>query len=314
MKAPANRRNQYKYCDFHEDVGHNTSECYSLCNQIESLVRGGLLVEFLQQIANCRVHHVLIDTGSSVDILFKGAPEQLNLKKSCYNSCTSPFEPGQVSQEQDHCNLEEGEVPDVMIEEVEVEDQGWTGGYPTEQLEEIPFSKEDPTKVVKIGGALDQEVRRSLIGLIEEYSDIFAWSHDEMPGIPLNLATQRLEVDATFKQVKQKMRHFNAERNAAVHEEVDKLIKARFIKDSRYPEWIANMVMVTKANGKWRMCMDYTDLNRACPKDSFPLPKIDQLIDSTVGNKLLSFMDAFSGYNQIIMHPVDQDKTSFIIA
>ncbi|KAK0577568.1 hypothetical protein LWI29_035209 [Acer saccharum] len=70
--------------------------------------------------------------------------------------------------------------------------------------------------------------------------------------------------------------------------------------------------MVTKANGKWCMCMDYTDLNMACPKDSFPLPKIDQLIDSTVGNKLLSFMDAFSGYNQIMMHPADQDKTSFI--
>ncbi|KAK0606003.1 hypothetical protein LWI29_033080 [Acer saccharum] len=70
--------------------------------------------------------------------------------------------------------------------------------------------------------------------------------------------------------------------------------------------------MVTKANGKWRMCVDYIDLNRACPKDSFPLPKIDQLIDSTAGNKLLSFMDAFSGYNQIMMHPANQDKTNFI--
>ncbi|KAI9181995.1 hypothetical protein LWI28_020918 [Acer negundo] len=71
--------------------------------------------------------------------------------------------------------------------------------------------------------------------------------------------------------------------------------------------------MVTKSNGKWRMCVDYTDLNWACPKDSFPLPKIDQLIDSTVGNKLSSFMDAFSGYNQIMKHPSDHDKTSFII-
>ncbi|KAK0578895.1 hypothetical protein LWI29_017921 [Acer saccharum] len=70
--------------------------------------------------------------------------------------------------------------------------------------------------------------------------------------------------------------------------------------------------MVTKANGKWRMCVDYTDLNRACPKDNFPLSKIDQLIDSTAGNKLLSCMDAFSGYKQIMMHPADQDKTSFI--
>ena len=75
-----------------------------------------------------------------------------------------------------------------------------------------------------------------------------------MPGIPLSLATHRLAVDATFKPVKQKRRHFNAERNAAVQEDVDKLLKARFIRESRYPEWIANVVMVTKSNGKWKMC------------------------------------------------------------
>ncbi|KAK0575327.1 hypothetical protein LWI29_037306 [Acer saccharum] len=88
--------------------------------------------------------------------------------------------------------------------------------------------------------------------------------------------------------------------------------ESKIHKRIRYPELIANVVMVTKANGKWRMYVDYTDLNRACPKDSFPLPKIDQLIDFTVGNKLLSFMDAFSGYNQIMMHLTDQDKTNFI--
>ncbi|KAK0581857.1 hypothetical protein LWI29_018844 [Acer saccharum] len=214
--------------------------------------------------------------------------------------------------ELDHYILEEGEVPDMIIEEIEEEERRWIGGHPTEQLEEIQIRKGDPTKVVKIGGALDREVRGNLVRLLEEYNDIFAWSHDEMPGIPLNLAAHRLAVNATFKSVKQKWRHFNVERNAVVQEEVDKLLKARFIRESRYPEWIGNVVMVTKANGKWRMCVDYTDLNRACTKDSFPLPKIDQLIDSTVGNKLLSFMDVFSGYNQIMMHPADQDRTSFI--
>ncbi|KAK0586997.1 hypothetical protein LWI29_015920 [Acer saccharum] len=404
MKIPADQRNRYKYCDFHEDVGHNTSECYSLRNQIEGLVRGGLLVEFLQQIifteddayntvqphddpmvitvqiANCRVHHILIDTGSSVDILFKGALEKLNLKNPCYNSYTTPLygftgdsvmpikthilpviigeaplqqnimiefimvdtpsaynvilgrpflsgirgvlsiyhndlkfpvgtkvgevrgdqqaartcyavstnpielakqcahvtsEPSHMIPKQEHYVLEEGEVPDMIIEEKEDEERGWTGGYPAEQLEEIPIRKGDPTKVVKIGGVLDYEVRKNLVDLLEEYNDIFAWSHDEMPGIPFNLATHRLAVDAIFKQVKQKRRHFNAEQNAVVQEEVDKLLKARFIRESRYLEWIANVVMVTKANGKWRMCVVYIDLNRACPKDSFPLPKID---------------------------------------
>ena len=70
--------------------------------------------------------------------------------------------------------------------------------------------------------------------------------------------------------------------------------------------------MVNKANGKWRMCVDFTDLNQACPKDSFPLPRIDQLVDSTAGHKLLTFMDAFSGYNQILLAKEDQEKIAFV--
>lgn len=69
--------------------------------------------------------------------------------------------------------------------------------------------------------------------------------------------------------------------------------------------WLSNVVMVRKPNGKWRMCIDYTNLNKACPKDRFPLPCIDQLVDSTAGHKLLSFIDAYSGYNQIKMDPLD---------
>ena len=79
-----------------------------------------------------------------------------------------------------------------------------------------------------------------------------------------------------------------------------------------YPDWLANVVMVKKANGKWRMYVDFTDLNRACPKDSYPLLRIDTLVDSTARHELLSFMDAFSGYNQIRMEEADKEKTSFV--
>jgi hypothetical protein len=95
-------------------------------------------------------------------------------------------------------------------------------------------------------------------------------------------------------------------------EEVDKLLITNFIREVFYPNWLANVVMVKKANGKWRMCVDFTDLNKACPKDSFPLPRIDKLVNSTTGHKLLTFMDAFSGHNQIVMDKADQEKTSFI--
>ena len=93
---------------------------------------------------------------------------------------------------------------------------------------------------------------------------------------------------------------------------MQKLAAAKFIQEVYYPDWLANVVMVKKANGKWRMCVDFTDLNKACPKDSYPLPCINQLVDSTAGHKLLSFMDAFSGYNKITMDEADQEKMSFI--
>ena len=98
----------------------------------------------------------------------------------------------------------------------------------------------------------------------------------------------------------------------AIKEEVQKLTVVKFIRGVYYPNWLANVVIVKKANGKWRMGVDFTNLNKACPKDSYPLPCIDQLVDLTAGHRLLSFMDTFSRYNQIRMDETDQEKTSFI--
>ena len=105
---------------------------------------------------------------------------------------------------------------------------------------------------------------------------------------------------------------FAQERDKAVAEEVRKLLEVGFIREVYYPNWLANVVMVKKSNGKWRMCVDFTDLNKACPKDSYPLPRIDTLVNSTARHELLSFMDAFSSYNQIKMNEEDQEKTSFV--
>ena len=93
---------------------------------------------------------------------------------------------------------------------------------------------------------------------------------------------------------------------------MDKLLKAKLIREVNYSDWLSKVVLVKKSNGKWRTCMDFTDLNKSCPKDSFPLPRIDQMVDSTSGHDLLSFMDSFSGYNQIMIDADDQEKTSFI--
>ena len=135
-----------------------------------------------------------------------------------------------------------------------------------------------------------------------------------MGGIDPTVITHRLNTNPSFKPIKQKRRSFAPKRQKAINEEVGKLLQARAIREVEYPEWLANVVLVKKANGKWRLCIDFTDINKACPKDSFPLPRIDLIVDATAGHELLSFMDAFSGYNQISMDPDDQEKTSFVTA
>ena len=119
----------------------------------------------------------------------------------------------------------------------------------------------------------------------------------------------RLQVDPDHPPVKQKWRKIAPERNKAVNEEVQKLLDIGSVCEVHYPDWLANVVVVRKKYGKWRVCIDFTDLNKACPKDSFPLPHIDMLVNATVNHELLSFMDALSGYNQILMHADDQEKT-----
>nr|KYP75371.1 Retrovirus-related Pol polyprotein from transposon opus [Cajanus cajan] len=135
-----------------------------------------------------------------------------------------------------------------------------------------------------------------------------------MSGIDSNFMCHRLSICWEAKLVAQRKRKMGNERKIAIEEEVAKLLKANFVRevqhtvDTQFP----NVVMVKKPNGKWRMCIGYTNLTKVCPKDAYPLPNIDRLVDSAAGHKILTFLDAYSGYNQIKMHLRDKDKTSFI--
>ena len=183
---------------------------------------------------------------------------------------------------------------------------------PTEALENISLDEDDPENSTRIGADLEEKMKKDLIRFLRENIYVFDWTHKDMSGIDLSVITHRLNVYPSSKPVWQKKRVFAPERDNAIKEEVQKLTVVKFIQEVYYPDWLANVVMVKKANSKWRMCVDFTDLNKACPKDSYLLPRIDQLVDSTAGHKLLSFMDAFFRYNQIRMDEVDQEKTSFV--
>jgi hypothetical protein len=151
-----------------------------------------------------------------------------------------------------------------------------------------------------------------LVDFLRANAEVFTWSPSDMPGIPRDVAEHSLDIRARARPVKQPLRRFDEEKRRAIGEEIHKLMAAGFIKEVFHPEWLANPVLVRKKGGKWRMCVDYTGLNKACSKVPYPLPRIDQIVDSTAGCETLSFLDAYSGYHQIRMKESDQLATSFI--
>ena len=131
--------------------------------------------------------------------------------------------------------------------------------------------------------------------------DVFAWSPYKVPRVDLEFIVHKLNVDPLYPPKKQKPKRSIKEHVKAIRQEVKRLKEAGAIKEIFFLEWLVNTVVVKKKNGKWRVCVDFTDLNRACPKDPFPMSKINQLVDATYGHPRMSFLDTFQGYHQIAL-------------
>ncbi|XP_059635495.1 uncharacterized protein LOC132277670 [Cornus florida] len=155
-----------------------------------------------------------------------------------------------------------------------------------DSLEAVEVILDNPQKITYLGSSPTAKEKEALINFVRRNADAFALEHSDMVGIYLSVSCHSLKVDPTYKPVKQKHRRFALERNQIIAKE--------------------------KKNGKCRVCIDFTNLNKACPKDSFPLPKIDQMVDAITSFERLTFLDAYSGYNQIPMNPEDEEKTTFI--
>jgi hypothetical protein len=133
-----------------------------------------------------------------------------------------------------------------------------------------------------------------------------------MSRVTRELIEHELHLDPKAKPVKQRLCHFAQDKKDVIKREIARLLDAGFIKEVYHPDWLANPVLVPKKTKDWRMCVNYTDLTKACKKDPFGLPRIDQVVHSTTGCSLLSFLDCYSGYHQILLKEEDQIKTSFI--
>ena len=138
-----------------------------------------------------------------------------------------------------------------------------------EQTKEVDIS--DKGQTTQIGTILNHSQKKEMAQFLRKNSNVFAWSAAEIPGIPPSIIPHALNVNPGARPVKQKKRKLNPERLTAVRQETSKLLKADFIREVHYPDWLSSVIMVKKASGKWRMCIDFTDLNKACPKDNFSL-------------------------------------------
>ena len=152
---------------------------------------------------------------------------------------------------------------------------------------------DDPEKFFQVGSQLPQQEREELVEFLKRNIDVFAWNTYEAPGVDPDFICHHLNVNPLTTPKKQLPRHPSKEHAESVCQEVTKLKQAGAIKEVFYPEWLANTVVVKKKSGKWRVCVDFTNLNKACSKHPFPMPKIDQLVDATVGYPRMSFLDAF---------------------
>ncbi|KAM2246585.1 hypothetical protein ACFXTI_007390 [Malus domestica] len=183
-----------------------------------------------------------------------------------------------------HITIQEGEEDEILEEDViaapsQLED----GGQATvDDLKELNLSTSEEPKPIFVSALLSADEIEKYYQLLLEYNDVFAWTYKEMPGL-----------------------------DPIIVVEIDKLIEAGFIREVQYPKWISNIVIVLKKSGQIRVCVDFRDLNDACPNDDFPLPIIEIMVDATTGYEAQSFMDDSSGYNQICMAFEDEELTAF---
>jgi hypothetical protein len=169
---------------------------------------------------------------------------------------------------------------------------------------------EDP-KIIKLSKKLSPEVKERYVKLMKEFPDVFSWSYDELKVYDTSIIQHVIPIKEDHKPFKQKLRRINPLLLPLIEKEVKKLFEEKIIVSLRFSKWVANLVPVRKKSGKIRLCVDFRNLNKVSLKDNYPLPKMDHILQKVVGSQRMSMLDGFSGYNQIMVHPGDQEKTTF---
>jgi hypothetical protein len=174
----------------------------------------------------------------------------------------------------------------------------------------VPLDQATPKQTVIISEDLTSQDKERLIFCLSRNKDVFPWSALDLVRVSRTIIEHSPGIDPSVWPKKQRLCKMSDEKTEAAKAEVHRLLEANFIEPVAYPTWLANVVMVQKKSGKWRMCIDFTSLNKACPKDNFPLPRNDKIVDSAARCEVMSLLDCFSRYHQIYMKEEDKASTS----
>jgi len=178
-------------------------------------------------------------------------------------------------------------------------------------LEEVDLGDGSTKRPTYVSAKITNEFRDRIVELWKEYKDCFNWDYNEMSGLSREMVELKLPIRSDKKPVKQIPRRFAPQILSKIKEEIERLLKSKFIRTARYVDWLANIVLVKKKNGTIIVCIDFRGLNLATPKDEFPMPVAEMLVDLAAGIEYLSMLDGYSGYNQIFIAKEDVSKTAF---
>jgi hypothetical protein len=214
----------------------------------------------------------------------------INAKNKSADPCDRPNPPASYS---------------LFICSIDLMDEGKLryGFTSADELEEVDIGPGDKPRPTFISKKLNPELREAMLTLLREYTNCFAWDYTEMPGLDRSIVEHRLPLKPGFRLFQQRAQQMKAEVLEEVKKEVKKMIAAGFIRPCRYAEWISSIVPVQKKDGRWRVCVDFRDLNRATPKDEYPMPVAETLINAAAGHKMLSFMDGNAGHKTAFRVP-----------
>ena len=168
----------------------------------------------------------------------------------------------------------------------------------------------DP-KLINLGTCCGEEEKAKLVKLLAEYIDVFAWSYEDLKTFCGGRYKHHITLKPSTSPSRQKLRTYNPKVSNAIFKEIDKMLKAHIIFPIHHSTWVENIVPVRKKNGEIRICVDFRNLNQASLKDNFALPIMDQILQIVAGSEMMSFLDGFSGYNQIEVTEEDRHKTAF---